>query len=112
MANDILVGSTGFVGGNLAACHTFAAACHSTDVHTAFDTPHSLVVYAGVPSAMFLANQDPQADLEVMRQARQNLRRLMPDKRHSRILPRVQGWSERLKKLCSMPANSEFLSDR
>ena len=79
MANDILVGSTGFVGGNLAACHSFAAACHSTDVHTAFDTPHSLVVYAGVPSAMFLANQDPQADLEVMRRARQNLRRLMPE---------------------------------
>ena len=32
MSVDLLVGSTGFVGGNLAAKHTFAAACHSSDI--------------------------------------------------------------------------------
>ena len=32
MSCDLLVGSTGFVGGNLAAKHTFTAACHSSDI--------------------------------------------------------------------------------
>ena len=80
MARDVLVGSTGFVGGNLLASHAFERACHSTDIETAFGEPNDLVVYAGVPAAMFLANQDPAADLAVMEQARQNLRRLRPGK--------------------------------
>ena len=80
MARDVLVGSTGFVGGNLLASHAFERACHSTDIEMAFGEPNDLVVYAGVPAAMFLANQDPAADLAVMEQARQNLRRLRPGK--------------------------------
>ena len=36
MAKDLLVGSTGFVGGNLAAKHAFAAVCHSTDIAAQF----------------------------------------------------------------------------
>ena len=32
MSCDLLVGSTGFVGGNLLAKHTFAAECHSSDI--------------------------------------------------------------------------------
>ena len=56
MANDLLVGSTGFVGGNLLASHPFAAACHSSDVAQAYGSRPDLCVYAGVPAAMFLAN--------------------------------------------------------
>lgn len=78
MAKDLLVGSTGFVGGNLAAKHTFAAACHSTDIVAQFGTKPDLCVYAGVPAAMFLANADPEADLAVMASARENLRRIAP----------------------------------
>ncbi len=78
MAETVLVGSTGFVGGNLMASHSFDAAYHSTNIAQGFDQPNGLVVYAGVPAAMFLANADPQADLAVMEQARQNLRRLRP----------------------------------
>ena len=78
MAETVLVGSTGFVGGNLMAAHPFDAAYHSTNIAQGFDQPNDLVVYAGVPAAMFLANADPQADLAVMRQARENLRRLRP----------------------------------
>ena len=80
MAKDLLVGCTGFVGGNLAAAHTFAAACHSTDIETCFGMQPELCVYAGVPAAMFLANADPEADLAVMRAARQNLQRIAPKK--------------------------------
>ena len=78
MSVDLLVGSTGFVGGNLAAKHTFAAACHSSDIAVQYGTRPELCVYAGVPAAMFLANADPEADLAVMRAARENLRRIAP----------------------------------
>ena len=78
MAQSVLVGSTGFVGGNLIAAHTFEAAYHSTDVAEGFGRRNELVVYAGVPAAMFLANRDPAADLAVMAAARENLRRLAP----------------------------------
>lgn len=80
MARTVLVGSTGFVGGNLLAAHAFDAAYHSTDVQLGFGQANGLVVYAGVPAAMFLANQDPQADLAVMQKARRNLQRLAPEK--------------------------------
>ena len=78
MPCDLLVGSTGFVGGNLLAKHSFAAACHSSDVASQYGTQPELCVYAGVPAAMFLANADPEADLAVMRAARENLRQIAP----------------------------------
>ena len=75
---DLLVGSTGFVGGNLLAKHTFAAECHSSDITAQYGTRPDLCVYAGVPAAMFLANADPEADLAVMRAARENIRQIAP----------------------------------
>ena len=78
MANELLVGSTGFVGGNLLASHDFSAVCHSSDIADHFGTRPDLCVYAGVPAAMFLANADPEADLAVMAAARENLRRIAP----------------------------------
>ena len=78
MSCDLLVGSTGFVGGNLLAKHTFAAECHSSDITAQYGTRPDLCVYAGVPAAMFLANADPKADLAVMRAARENIRQIAP----------------------------------
>lgn len=75
---DLLVGSTGFLGGNLLAKHTFAAECHSSDITAQYGTRPDLCVYAGVPAAMFLANADPEADLAVMRAARENIRQIAP----------------------------------
>lgn len=75
---DILVGSTGFVGGNLLAKHSFSMALHSTDIQRGFGARPDLAVYAGVPAAMYLANQNPAADLALMAQARENLRRMRP----------------------------------
>lgn len=80
MGQTVLVGSTGFVGGNLLASNCFDAAYHSKNVQQGFGKENDLVVYAGVPAAMFLANQNPQADLEVMRAARENLKKLNPKK--------------------------------
>ena len=78
--NDLLVGSTGFVGGNLSRQHVFGKVVHSSDVEGAYGLRPSLCVYAGVPSAMFLANRDPEADLAIMRIARENMRRIAPEK--------------------------------
>lgn len=78
MYRDLLVGSTGFVGGNLLANHAFSATCHSSDVDAWYGTHPDLCVYAGVPAAMFLANADPEADLAVMGKARENLRHIAP----------------------------------
>lgn len=65
----MLVGNTGFVGGNLAASHTFDGACHSTDIGGAFGARPELLVYAGLPAAKYLANTDPAGDLAVVEQA-------------------------------------------
>lgn len=78
MGNTVLVGSTGFVGGNLLASHDFTAAYHSPNVQNGFGKKNDLVVYAGVPAAMFLANQDPEADLAVMKTARKTIKQLAP----------------------------------
>ncbi len=75
-----LVGYTGFVGGNLAAQHSFDELYDVTNITDGFDKPHSLVVYAGVPAEKFLANTDPAADLAVIEAAKENLRRLQPEK--------------------------------
>lgn len=77
---DLLVGSTGFVGSNLMRSHEFAAVCHSVDVASYYGSSPELCVYSGVPAAMFLANKDPEADLAVMKNARENLRSISPAK--------------------------------
>lgn len=78
MTMELLVGSTGFVGGNLRAAHDFSAGCHSSDIADFYGSTPDLCIYAGVPAAMYLANQNPDADLAVMRQARENIRRIAP----------------------------------
>ena len=74
--NDLLVGSTGFVGGNLISSHQFTHVCHSSDINNYFGSNPDLCVYAGVPAAMFLANSNPNADLEIMKEARENIRKI------------------------------------
>ena len=75
---DLLVGSTGFVGGNLRKSHIFEAECHSTDVREYYRTEPDLCVYAGVPATMFLANSAPDADLAVVREALENIHEIRP----------------------------------
>lgn len=75
-----LVGYTGFVGGNLTAQHSFDELYDIRNIAQVFDRPHSLVVYAGVPAEKFLANSDPAADLALIEAAKENLRRLQPER--------------------------------
>lgn len=77
---DILVGSTGFVGGNLAESHAFSSCYHSTDIAESYGTQPDLVVYAGVRAEKFLANADPQKDYDTVMLAYDNLVRIQPKK--------------------------------
>lgn len=75
---DLLVGSTGFVGGNLRQAHTFTAECHSVNVKDYYGSQPDYCIYAGVSSAMFLANTASERDFAIMQAARENLRKIRP----------------------------------
>ncbi len=74
------MGSTGFVGGNLSETHTFTASCHSSDVKDFYGFEPDVCVYAGIPSAMYLANTRPDEDLAIIKQALSNIRNIKPKK--------------------------------
>ncbi len=76
---DFIAGSTGFVGSNLISQHRFDGMFHSTDIQKAYDKKPDLLVYAGVRAEMFLANRDPEADLSLIKEAIENIRRISPD---------------------------------
>lgn len=75
---DALVGFTGFVGGNLAASHSFSALYNSQNITDAFGTAPDLLVYSGVRAEMFLANKFPAEDLRHIENACENIRRIAP----------------------------------
>lgn len=75
---ELLVGSTGFVGSNLAAAHAFDAAFHSTNIDQAYGLEPELCVYAGVRAEKYLAAKHPQADLESIQTAMRNIERIAP----------------------------------
>ena len=78
MRKDFLVGYTGFVGSNLAAKHEFSECFNSKNIELAFGASPDLLVYAGVPAEMFLAAHDPEADMRIIRQSEENIRRIAP----------------------------------
>ncbi len=73
-----LVGCTGFVGGNLAAAHSFDNLYHSTNIETAFGANNGLVVYSGMPAEKFTASANPAADFAAAQNAMENIRRMAP----------------------------------
>lgn len=75
---DALVGYSGFVGSNLRMQHTFSDTYNSSNIEAAFGTTPDMLVYAGVRAEMFLANQDPNADYQMIRNAMENIRRITP----------------------------------
>jgi dTDP-4-dehydrorhamnose reductase len=57
-----LVGSTGFVGGNLAAATDYDVRVHRADVDALRGRRFERIVCAGLPAAKWIANRDPDAD--------------------------------------------------
>ena len=76
--SEILVGCTGFVGSNIRRSHHFDGLFHSTDVDQAYGTKPDLLVYAGIRAEKYLANLHPEADLQHIRQAFDNICKIEP----------------------------------
>ena len=73
-----LVGYTGFVGSNLAEAYQFTALYNSQNIKTAYETEPDLLIYAGLPAAMFKANANPEADFADILQAIENIKAIKP----------------------------------
>ncbi len=75
-----LVGYTGFVGSNLAASADFDGLYNSKNIQDAFGTQPDVLYYSGVPAAKFIANKYPDRDMEIMKNAVENIRKIAPKK--------------------------------
>ena len=75
---ESLVGYTGFVGSNIANKHKFDKLYNSKNIESAFGTKPDLLVYSGVPAEMFLANTNPDADLTLINESAENIRKIAP----------------------------------
>jgi len=73
-----LVGYTGFVGSNLKASYQFTELYNSKNIQEAYGTEPDLLVYAGLPAAMFKANANPRADFTDILQAIENIKAINP----------------------------------
>ena len=75
---NAIVGYTGFVGSNLYTPERFEQAYNTKNIGESYGTAPDLLVYAGVRAEKYLANKDPERDLENIRQAEENIRRIAP----------------------------------
>ena len=75
-----LVGCTGFVGSNIASKSAFDGLYNSKNIQSAYNTNPELLVYAGLPAEKFLANKDPECDMQKIQGAINNIKAINPKK--------------------------------
>lgn len=75
-----LVGSTGFVGGNIAKAGKVDGLYHSKNIEEAYGTKPKILIYAGLRAEKFLAEKFPEQDLEQIRIAEENIQKIAPEK--------------------------------
>lgn len=75
-----LVGNTGFVGSNIYAAGKIDAAYNSKNIEDAYGTCPELLIYAGLRAEKYLANNAPEKDMELIRQAEENISKINPKK--------------------------------
>lgn len=75
-----LVGYTGVVGSNIKAVYPFTNLYNSKNIEEAYGTCPDVLVYAGLPAAMFKANTAPAADLADVKQAIANIKVINPER--------------------------------
>ena len=77
---NVLVGYTGFVGGNIYDAGKFDAVYNSKNIERAFGTNPDLLIYAGLRAEKYLANNAPEKDMELILQAERNIAKINPKK--------------------------------
>ena len=75
-----LVGYTGFVGSNIATKSSFQGLYNSKNIQFAYNTNPELLVYAGLPAEKFIANKDPEGDMQKIQGAINNIKAINPKK--------------------------------
>lgn len=75
-----LVGYTGFVGSNIYAKGTIDNVYNSKNIEEAYGTEPDLLIYAGMRAEKYLANTNPEADMELVYQAEENIKKIAPKK--------------------------------
>ena len=75
-----LVGYTGFVGSNIYATGKIDAAYNSKNIEEAYGTCPDLLIYAGLRAEKYLANNAPEKDMELIKQAEENITKINPKK--------------------------------
>ncbi len=77
---EFLVGYTGFVGSNICDNHKFDGLFNSKNVLDAYNQNPDLLVYCGVTAQKFIANKDPEKDMEIINGAIENIKNINPKK--------------------------------
>lgn len=75
-----LVGYTGFVGSNIYAKGVFDGVYNSRNIEEAYGTNPDLLIYAGLRAEKYLANNEPEKDMSLIRQAENNIAKINPRK--------------------------------
>ncbi len=78
--NKSLVGYTGFVGGNLARQTHFSGLYNSKNISAAYGTKPGLLVFAGVRAEKFLAQNNPDEDFNLVKEAAENIKKIAPER--------------------------------
>ena len=77
---NALVGYTGFVGSNIYEHGTFDKVYNSKNIKEAYGSNPDLLIYAGMRAEKYLANNAPEKDMELVKQAERNIELIGPKK--------------------------------
>lgn len=77
---NALVGYTGFVGSNIYEHGTFDKVYNSKNIEEAYGLNPDLLIYAGMRAEKYLANNAPEKDMELVKQAERNIELIGPKK--------------------------------
>jgi len=75
---NALVGYTGFVGSNIYEHGTFEKVFNSKNIEEAYGLRPDLLIYAGMRAEKYLANNAPEKDMELVKQAERNIELIAP----------------------------------
>jgi hypothetical protein len=77
---NALVGYTGFVGSNIyaSAGNAIDAVYNSKNIGNAYGINPDLLIYAGLRAEKYLANNEPEKDMQLIEQAEENIRKINP----------------------------------
>lgn len=71
-----LIGYTGFVGSNIEQRAEITKKYNSENITEAFDKNHDIIIYSGVRAEKYLANTEPEKDMDIVQNAIENITRL------------------------------------